>query len=205
MKRKNNTSPNSIKFAAGILLGSTLFFATTAVLAQVIITTPEEEVTISATVPSDIFATIQWAVPELRVGAVETNDDMTFFLTVRTSDDSDDVILFTQNALATTDTDGTYSTPIELTIPAGTYNGQTEPANGMRIVTTAMSCDVSLDADIVYELIKTLGENAHRIAEYVPYGEHITPKFMYELAPVLDKSEFHPGALKYYSEKGFIN
>jgi TRAP transporter TAXI family solute receptor len=90
------------------------------------------------------------------------------------------------------------------TIPAGTYNGQTEPANGMQIVTIAMSCDVSLDADVVYELVKTLGENAHRFAEHVPYGEHITPKLMYDLSPVLDKSEFHPGALKYYSEKGFI-
>ena len=90
------------------------------------------------------------------------------------------------------------------TIPAGTYNGQTSPANGMRIVTTVMSCDVSLDGDIVYELVKTLGENAHRFAEHVPFGGHITPKFMYDLAPVLAKSELHPGALKYYQEKGFI-
>jgi TRAP transporter TAXI family solute receptor len=89
-------------------------------------------------------------------------------------------------------------------IPVGTYNGQTGPANGMRIVTSVMACDVSLDEDIAYELIKTLGENAHRFVEHVPFGEHITSKFMYDLCPILDVSELHPGALKYYREKGFI-
>jgi TRAP transporter TAXI family solute receptor len=88
-------------------------------------------------------------------------------------------------------------------LPAGTYNGQTEPAKGMRIVTTIMNCDVSLDGKVTYELIKTLGENAHRFREYVPFGGHITPKFMFELCPILDNSELHPGALKYYREKGF--
>jgi len=89
-------------------------------------------------------------------------------------------------------------------LPAGTYNGQTEPAKGMRIVTTIMNCDVSVDGKVTYELIKTLGENAHRFKDYVPFGGHITPKFMFELCPILDNSELHPGALKYYREKGFI-
>ena len=89
-------------------------------------------------------------------------------------------------------------------LPAGTYNGQTEPAKGMRIVTTIMNCDVSVDEKVTYELIKTLGENAHRFKDYVPFGGHITPKFMFELCPILDNSELHPGALKYYREKGFI-
>ena len=64
------------------------------------------------------------------------------------------------------------------TLPVGTYNGQTEPADGMRIVTTIMSCDVSLDEEVAYELVKTLGENANRFADYVPFGGHITARFM---------------------------
>jgi hypothetical protein len=70
-----------------------------------------------------IAATIQWAVPELRIGAPETNDDALFYLTLRTADDSDDVILFTQQTLATLNDDGTYTTPIDFTgHSAGTYD-----------------------------------------------------------------------------------
>ena len=89
-------------------------------------------------------------------------------------------------------------------IPAGTYTGQTEPVNGMRLVSTVMTCDASVDEEVVYELVKTLGENADRFSDYVPYGSHITPRFMFELCPVREESEIHPGALKYYREKGFV-
>ena len=66
--------------------------------------------------------TITYAVPESRTGAVGTNDDVTFFITVRTANDSDDTILFTSD-LATTTADGSYTTQIELTgISAGTYD-----------------------------------------------------------------------------------
>lgn len=71
---------------------------------------------------SGTTATIQWAVPELRVGADETNDDTTFFITVLTADDSDDAVLFTSD-LNDTINDGTYLTPIDLTsISPGTYD-----------------------------------------------------------------------------------
>lgn len=67
--------------------------------------------------------TIQWAVPQGRAGVPETNDDITFYITVRTADDSDDVILFTQSALAQTNADGTYTMSIVLTgIAPGTYD-----------------------------------------------------------------------------------
>lgn len=66
--------------------------------------------------------TITYAVPESRVGAAGTNDDVNFFITVRTADNADDVVLFT-SGLATTSTDGSYSTQIELTnISSGTYD-----------------------------------------------------------------------------------
>lgn len=89
------------------------------------------DIVVTAEVPGGVEAKIQWAVPELRVGETifvpgaepGTNDDTTFYLTVRTSDDGDDVILFTMTDLEITDVDGTYLTSIPLTgISAGTYD-----------------------------------------------------------------------------------
>jgi len=70
-----------------------------------------------------VKAVIQWAVPEMRVGAVETNDDAQFYLTVRTADNADDVILFTQPDLKMTNVNGTYLAAIDFTgIAPGVYD-----------------------------------------------------------------------------------
>jgi len=86
--------------------------------------TQAQDVSVSAIVLDSLTtATIDMAVPELRDGVASTNDDTEFFLTVRTSTDTDDVILFTQSVLASTSNDGTYTTPITLTgINPGTYD-----------------------------------------------------------------------------------
>ena len=83
-----------------------------------------ETVSITARVlPPDVSALIDSVRPQGRVGSDQTNSDTTFYLTVRTADDSDDTILFTQPALVTANNDGTYSTAIELTgIAPGTYD-----------------------------------------------------------------------------------
>ena len=81
------------------------------------------DVEITASVGDESAAVIQWVTPEGRVGAPGTNDDTTFFLTVRTAANNDNVVLFTQPTLLTTNDDGSYSVPIELTgIPSGTYD-----------------------------------------------------------------------------------
>lgn len=83
----------------------------------------QETVTINATVGGGVTVTIDSVKPQDRVGADQTNDDTDFFVTVRTSNDADDVILFTQPTLETTGADGTFATPIALTgISAGTYD-----------------------------------------------------------------------------------
>ncbi len=74
-------------------------------------------------VSSNMTATIQWAVPEGRVGADETNWDSEFFLAVRTADDNDDIIIYTMPTLATTTVEGKLLTPINLgSITAGVYD-----------------------------------------------------------------------------------
>lgn len=72
--------------------------------------------------PDNPTVTILFSVPQMRVGDDGTNDDTGFFVTVRTSDNSDDVVLFTSDLATTTDA-GTYTTAIELTdITPGTYD-----------------------------------------------------------------------------------
>jgi hypothetical protein len=66
---------------------------------------------------------IKWAVPGARVGGAGTNDDTTFYLTIRTAVDTDNTVLWTQSALLTTNNDGTYTTPIPIQgIAPGTYD-----------------------------------------------------------------------------------
>ena len=85
--------------------------------------TDSNQVTITAAVDG-VKAVIQWAVPQGRVGAAETNDDTEFYLTVRTATNGDDVILDTDPVatLLMTDVDGTYSTPVDLFVDPGTYD-----------------------------------------------------------------------------------
>ncbi|MFH1286995.1 MAG: hypothetical protein ABII02_04595 [Candidatus Magasanikbacteria bacterium] len=76
----------------------------------------------SVTILGGTEAIVEWAVPQLRVGAPETNDDIVFFLTVRTPEDTDDIILYTQDSLVTTTASGTYLTAIPLGVAIGTYD-----------------------------------------------------------------------------------
>ena len=68
-----------------------------------------------------ITATIQWAVPELRVGATSTNDDVIFYLSIK--DPATHSVLYSMPALASTTVEGTYLTPIALgSVVPGTYD-----------------------------------------------------------------------------------
>ncbi|MFZ6015500.1 MAG: hypothetical protein ACOYUZ_04050 [Patescibacteria group bacterium] len=67
--------------------------------------------------------TIQWAVPELRIGATSTNDDTLFYLTIRSAANNEDTILYTSPVIASTTNQGTYLTPLLMTnIQPGTYD-----------------------------------------------------------------------------------
>ncbi len=74
-------------------------------------------------VTSTMSVTIQWAVPEMRVGATSTNDDAIFYLTIRTPQNTDDVILYQMPNLATTTVEGIYNTTIEIPgLTVGNYD-----------------------------------------------------------------------------------
>ena len=54
--------------------------------------------------------------------------------------------------------------------------------------------------DVAYEIVKTLDENHTMFKDYHNAGKNIDPT-TYGLYPVA-KDKFHPGARKYYDEKG---
>jgi len=72
---------------------------------------------------SDITATIQWAVPELRTGPSGTNDDTDFYIAFYSPAEDGQAAIFKLDTLLSTSTDGTHSSRIELPgLNAGTYD-----------------------------------------------------------------------------------
>lgn len=69
----------------------------------------------------EMLVTIQWAVPEMRVGATSTNDDAIFYLTVK--DPATHAVIYSMPNLATTTVEGIYATTISLgLLPVGNYD-----------------------------------------------------------------------------------
>lgn len=94
--------------------------------------------------------------------------------------------------------DPTFS-PFE--IPAGTYDGQDE--TGYTVSQWAvLYVPTDMDEDLVYNLTNVMYEKTADIARGHDRGNQITlDNAMEGIAPV----PFHPGALKYYREKGLTN
>lgn len=85
-------------------------------------------------------------------------------------------------------------------IPAGTYKGQYED-----IATFGIKCllcvSADMDDDLVYEITSILYENRDRLKDLHPALSYAAQTgFMYEDLPV----ELHPGAERYYVEKGLL-
>ena len=89
---------------------------------------------------------------------------------------------------------------IQTKIPAGTYTGQDNDANtfGVKclIIVTA-----DMDADLVYDLCKTMNEHTEEMAAGNALLKDMTdPSFLCTQMPI----PLHDGAQKYYSEQGLI-
>lgn len=85
-------------------------------------------------------------------------------------------------------------------IPAGYYPGQEEEVETLTIGTTLV-VNKKLDDDLVYEITKTIYENLDRIKTAHSAGKDI----VLEQAPAAGKSiPLHPGAKRYYEEKGLV-
>lgn len=88
----------------------------------------------------------------------------------------------------------------EFMIPAGTYDGQTEPVRTTAIK-LLMLTDASVPDDVVYDLAKTFWENLPELVQAHSVMKTVTK----DMATTdLAGLPLHPGAEKYYREAGML-
>ena len=98
--------------------------------------------------------------------------------------------------------DKQYAT-IPVRVPPGTLDKKTQPKALWVVVDPLFfSVDESMDEDIVYEITRVAWETpAEEWAKWNPMGAHMNEKFKPAM-PSLKYYKAHPGAKKYYDEKG---
>ncbi|HET7409304.1 MAG TPA: TAXI family TRAP transporter solute-binding subunit, partial [Paracoccaceae bacterium] len=81
-------------------------------------------------------------------------------------------------------------------IPAGTYAGQDEP-----IVTTSLPVitytTTGMDDETAYQLTKAYWDQKDEMAETSAWWKGVTPELLANVT-----TELHPGAIRYYEERG---
>jgi TRAP transporter TAXI family solute receptor len=85
------------------------------------------------------------------------------------------------------------------TIPAGTYKGQTKDLRTLGMSNTLMANE-DVDADLVYAITKTICENYQSVRNVHKTCSTWKP----EMGPQGVEKLLHPGAVKYYQEKGYL-
>jgi len=84
------------------------------------------------------------------------------------------------------------------TIPANTYKGQVEAFHGLNVGNMILVTSAEVEEETVYLFTKTLFEQAAEVEEKHPAGKAINEK-----NSVRDTgTPFHPGAIRYFREKG---
>jgi len=85
------------------------------------------------------------------------------------------------------------------TIPANTYKNQTKPVKTIA-VNAVLIASTSVKNDVAYQIVKTLFENQKELAATHAKGKELNLK----TASTGVSIPFHPGAVKYYKEKGLM-
>lgn len=86
-------------------------------------------------------------------------------------------------------------------IPAGILSRSQEPVYGL-VYPNGWFADQSLSAETVYEVTRIICENASKFGEYHAIGKGVKPDNLGYFP--LTESDFHPGAVKLYKEKGIV-
>lgn len=84
-----------------------------------------------------------------------------------------------------------------ITLPAGTYEGQTEDAVTVTVKATLV-CSTSVSDEVAYEIVKNIFENAEAITAQHAKGEYLSLEFATEGIAV----PFANGAAQYFAEQG---
>lgn len=88
----------------------------------------------------------------------------------------------------------------EFMIPAGTYDGQTEPVRTTAVKMLLLT-DASMPEELVYSLAKTFWENLGELGSAHAVMKTVTPDMAVK---DLSGIPLHPGAEKYYREAGLL-
>lgn len=82
-------------------------------------------------------------------------------------------------------------------LPPGTYKGQDYPVKNPSVWNT-VACNSDLPEDMVYKLVKAAFENRDYLEKIHPFAKYTTLENSLKASPI----PLHPGAVKYYQEKG---
>jgi hypothetical protein len=88
---------------------------------------------------------------------------------------------------------------IKYTIPAGTYKGMDKPVHTVS-APSAFYVPAVLSEEAVYKMVKTVVENKDTLIHVYAQMKQVVPEKMTQELGV----PFHPGALKFYKEKGWM-
>lgn len=88
---------------------------------------------------------------------------------------------------------------VSAAIPANTYNGQTEAVPSMATQSMLIT-NTKVTDDEAYFITKTIVENLDTIRKVHGSVKNLTPEFMAKPPAI----ELHPGAKRYYVEKGYL-
>ncbi len=93
-----------------------------------------------------------------------------------------------------------YSNVVPLVIPAGTYEGIDEDVHTYTLPQMWL-CRTDLDEELVYQIIKAVYENKEEKNAIHPLARMYTIENAFRGTPGVPVG-FHPGAIRYYKEKG---
>jgi hypothetical protein len=87
----------------------------------------------------------------------------------------------------------------QVQLPANTYKGQTAPVSTLAVMAVWASHD-GLSEELAYAVTKALYDNTETLGKVHPKGKEITLQTALQSVSI----PFHPGAAKYYREKGLM-
>ena len=84
-----------------------------------------------------------------------------------------------------------------IVMPKGSYPGQ-QTDIGVVAIDNALVVDAAMDAQLAYDVTRTLFDRKAELAAIHPEARHLSP----EVAIAGSPADFHPGAIRYYQERG---